>query len=101
MKPEWRNDLIFKSYFILFMCTMGKIIFPVVMMWLASCGQKAAVSDTAGLQELAIQYVRLGLTIGQYDADFVDAYYGPDSLKPLKAPSGSFPKDSLIGAVSE
>ena len=48
---------------------------------------------------LSENYVRLGLTIGQYDADFVDAYYGPDSLKPAAAKSATFPKDSLLNAV--
>jgi len=48
---------------------------------------------------LAENYVRLGLTIGQYDADFVDAYYGPDSLKPKATKNPSFPKDSLLAAV--
>ena len=78
---------------------MRKIIFPVVMLWLISCGEKPAINDTAKLNALAEQYVRLGLTIGQYDADFVDAYYGPDSLKPTTAPDAVFPKDSLLAAV--
>lgn len=33
------------------------------------------------LNDLAADYVRLGLEIGAYDPVFVDAYYGPDSLK--------------------
>jgi hypothetical protein len=78
---------------------MYKIIFPVVILWLVSCREKAAVSDAAKLNALAEQYVRLGLTIGQYDADFVDAYYGPDSLKPTTAPGAAFPKDSLLAAA--
>lgn len=80
---------------------MYKIIFPVVMLWLVSCGEQAAVNDTAKLNTLATQYVRLGLTIGQYDADFVDAYYGPDSLKLATAADKTFPKDSLLTAVNE
>lgn len=70
------------------------------MLWLVSCGEQAAVNDTAKLDTLATQYVRLGLTIGQYDADFVDAYYGPDSLKPTAAPQAAFPKDSLLAATN-
>ena len=31
---------------------------------------------------LARQYVRLVLALGQHDADYVDAYYGPAELKP-------------------
>ena len=48
---------------------------------------------------VAQSYVRLGLTIGQYDPDFVDAYYGPDSLKPTVPKSTTFPKDSLLTAI--
>ncbi|CAN5599816.1 hypothetical protein BH10BAC2_BH10BAC2_32440 [soil metagenome] len=79
---------------------MYKIIFPVVILWLVSCGEQAAINDTAKLNALATQYVRLGLSIGQYDADFVDAYYGPDSLKPTGAPQPAFPKDSLLAATT-
>ncbi|WP_235985753.1 hypothetical protein [Mucilaginibacter segetis] len=49
---------------------------------------------------MAEEYVRLGLTIGQYDPDFVDAYYGPDSLKPKQEPLKDFPKDSLLASVN-
>ena len=80
---------------------MYKIICPVAMLWLVSCGEQAAVNDASKLNALAAQYVRLGLTIGEYDADFVDAYYGPDSLKPTAAPQAVFPKDSLLTAVNE
>jgi hypothetical protein len=34
------------------------------------------------LDEIAESYVRLVLSVGQHDPDYVDAYYGPDSLKP-------------------
>jgi hypothetical protein len=45
--------------------------------------------------------VRLGLNIGQYDPDFVDAYYGPDSLKPKAGKAWHvFPKDSLLNSVA-
>lgn len=54
--------------------------------------------NTAGakLDSVAREYVRLGLAIGQYDGDFVDAYYGPDSLKPAKTNTADFPKDDLL-----
>lgn len=51
------------------------------------------------IDQLAQDYVRLALVIGQYDAAFVDAYYGPDSLKPTTPPARVFPKDSLLMAV--
>jgi hypothetical protein len=53
-------------------------------------------SEKVKFDQIAVDYVKLGLTIGQYDGDFVDAYYGPDSLKPTQKPEAVFPKDSLI-----
>ncbi|MEP7263879.1 MAG: hypothetical protein ABI772_05255 [Bacteroidota bacterium] len=49
---------------------------------------------------IADDYVRLGLAIGEYDSDFVDAYYGPDLLKPTTIKQVTFPKDSFLNAVS-
>lgn len=34
------------------------------------------------MDSLAEQYVKLVLRVGQYNADFVDAYYGPEGWKP-------------------
>lgn len=34
------------------------------------------------MNTLAESYVKLVLQVGFYDADFVDAYYGPDEWKP-------------------
>lgn len=56
--------------------------------------------STYTFNKVAEDYVRLGLTIGEYDGDFVDAYYGPDKLKPTVVKSASFPKDSLLNAVN-
>ena len=63
-------------------------------------GQKTGAGlSTPVLNKIANDYVRLGLSIGQYDADFVDAYYGPDSLKPTGTKKASFPRDSFLQAV--
>lgn len=63
-------------------------------------GQKSNQNlDASTLNNLAKDYVRLGLSIGQYDGDFVDAYYGPDSLKPTTAKQAFFPKDTFLIAV--
>lgn len=64
-----------------------------------SCKQKDAAPAVEDIQSLAAQYVHLGLTIGQYDENFVDAYYGPDSLKPTTIKKDVFPKDSLLNEV--
>ena len=79
---------------------MNKWIFSLFALSLmVSCKPKDENIATSGINELAEQYVRLALVIGQYDEPFVDAYYGPDSLKPLTPPSSVFPKDSLLNAV--
>lgn len=52
------------------------------------------------LNELAIEYVRLGLEIGKYDPVFVDAYYGPDSLAFTGEVLDSFPKSNFRARVA-
>ena len=47
------------------------------------------------LDDIANQYVKLGLEIGQYDKDFVDAYYGPQQWKPEDNTDGSLPYEEL------
>lgn len=34
------------------------------------------------MNKIAEEYVKLALNIGQYDNDFIDAYYGPESWRP-------------------
>jgi hypothetical protein len=66
-----------------------------------SFGQKPDDSSTESrLNHIAESYVRLALAIGQYDGDFVDAYYGPDSLKPTTVKQSSFPKDIFLKRTS-
>lgn len=76
------------------------ICFAIIMGLLSCHDQKGTANEEAHLNVLARQYVRLGLTIGQYDKDFVDAYYGPDSLKPVNPASTVFPKDSFLTEIS-
>ena len=76
-----------------------KIISLLLLLAILSCNQKE--TSTNDLNSLAEKYVRLGLDIGQYDADFVDAYYGPDSLKPATEKLNVFPKDSFLSVVND
>ncbi len=72
-------------------------LLPLTLLFACHSGQPKH-SGNKELNALAEKYVRLGLNIGQYDTDFVDAYYGPDSLKPAsKLPA--FPKDSFLTEV--
>lgn len=50
------------------------------------------------IDEIALDYVRLLLYAEQFDDDIVDAYYGPDELKPIESGTVAFdnpPFDSL------
>jgi len=76
---------------------MQKILFVLVCL-LAACTVKKTDTNLP-LNEIATRYVKLGLAIGMYDGDFVDAYYGPDSLKPTGAKQAVFPKDSFLARV--
>ncbi|HKR06152.1 MAG TPA: hypothetical protein VJY62_16060 [Bacteroidia bacterium] len=79
---------------------MKKIFIAIPLLFVLSCKQKINEKSPADrLNGLAIQYVRLALTIGLYDTDFVDAYYGPDSLRPVAPKQAVFPKDSLLKSV--
>lgn len=76
---------------------------PLALLCFTCCTEKEnndKNNSNTKLNALATQYVRLGLSIGQYDKDFVDAYYGPDSLKPAAITDSIFPKDSFLRAVN-
>jgi hypothetical protein len=75
-------------------------LIPLLLFTAVACTTDRAVDHHAGdIDELARQYVQLGLAIGQYDGAFVDAYYGPDSLRPLSTPAEEMPRDSFLMAV--
>lgn len=78
---------------------MHKLLFALLPLFLLSCKENTAPDPNLTMDALAQRYVRLGLVIGQYDEAFVDAYYGPDSLKPITPKAAVFPKDSLLTAV--
>jgi hypothetical protein len=54
----------------------------------------------AGMNGIAERYVKLVLALGQHDADYVDAYYGPPDWK-KEAESAKVPLDDLAAAVKE
>jgi len=82
---------------------MYKKILPAALIWLAACTaneKKETAHESATLDSLATEYVKLGLNIGQYDEAFVDAYYGPDSLKPSGKKDSVFPKEKFLSAAA-
>lgn len=79
------------------------VVIAVSSLFLACSEQKKSLPANENIGQLAEKYIRLGLDIGHYDSDFVDAYYGPDSLKPAPGDTAllsAFPKDSLLGRVA-
>ena len=81
---------------------MRHLFFVAFIILLYACNNEGQQTDTTkGFNQLAERYVRLGLLIGQYDEVFVDAYYGPDSLKPSGRPNAVFPKDSILSEISK
>jgi hypothetical protein len=78
------------------MHTKIKLLFLFASFFFSCSKQSSQATETEKLHKISLDYVRLGLVIGQYDKDFVDAYYGPDSLKPVSPPLTAFPKDSLL-----
>jgi hypothetical protein len=51
----------------------------------AAIAGKPAPSQAASMNSISEQYVKLVLAVGQHDADYVDAYYGPPDWKPADA----------------
>lgn len=80
---------------------MKKILIALTSLFILSCSQKKQHKTAEDLNHVAAEYVRLGLAIGQYDPDFVDAYYGPDSLKPTGTRLEVFPKYIFLSSVND
>jgi hypothetical protein len=56
-------------------------LLPLLIAALACGAPDAPPADPAALDPIARRYVVLGLALGRHDANYVDAYYGPDSLQ--------------------
>lgn len=71
-----------------------------LLFFFTGCKNESSVKQ-ASLNDVAKQYVRLALDIGRYDEVFVDAYYGPDSLRPVSPKQAIFPKDSFLTSIEQ
>ncbi len=99
MLRKSRNEQPECSFNFLIFTLMKKTFFLLLSaIYLFSCKEGSSSHPGTSLNTLAEKYVRLALYIGQYDDVFVDAYYGPDSLKPTTK-NPVFPKDSILQAV--
>ncbi|WP_336516528.1 hypothetical protein [Pollutibacter soli] len=74
------------------------IFYFAAIIFVAACSPKQ--TESPDINKLAEEYIRLGLDIGQYDGSFVDAYYGPDSLKPKTKADTAFPKQKFLDEVT-
>ncbi|MEJ2635501.1 MAG: hypothetical protein P8184_09445 [Calditrichia bacterium] len=64
---------------------------------LTACSKQESPAGN-GMDGIAESYVKLVLKIGLYDADYVDAYYGPKEWKPSeKEKAAQFPYSALSG----
>jgi len=60
---------------------MRMISMPVLLLLLTACTESAVPDVSAQLDPMAEQYVRLALALGEHDADYVDAYFGPEDWR--------------------
>ncbi|MCF0073332.1 hypothetical protein LZD49_22835 [Dyadobacter sp. CY261] len=80
---------------------LKKYLTALTMAIALSCGSHDKPVGNAGrLDSIAREYVTLGLSIGRFDSDFVDAYYGPDSLRPSITDSSRFPKEKFLKDIA-
>lgn len=83
---------------------MRNVLRAASMLALLSCG---TAPDPAVLDEVADRYVVLSLQMGHHDPAYVDAYYGPDSLKAiadadtLSLDAIQLAADSLLGRLGD
>jgi hypothetical protein len=84
-----------------------KLLSAALLCMAACTGATTETPDPAVLDGIARRYVVLSLQMGQHDPAYVDAYYGPDSLKVL-ADADSLPlatlrasADSLIAILGD
>ncbi|MFO7526582.1 MAG: hypothetical protein R6W68_14105 [Ignavibacteriaceae bacterium] len=62
-----------------------KLLLLLMSLLLISCGEKKTTGELeTQMNKIAEDYVKLVLKIGVYDADFVDAYFGPEEWKPAE-----------------
>jgi hypothetical protein len=81
---------------------MNKYLYGFLLLLFVSCTSRKEPSREASLNSLSHGYIKLALKVGQYSPDYIDAYYGPDSLKPKQISeeaTKNFPADSLEKAT--
>lgn len=74
---------------------MKKIIATFILsLFVFSCAEKKEVQEY-NLDALAETYVKLALNLGDYDEDYIDAYFGPPNIK-TEAEKNKLPLEEII-----
>lgn len=74
-------------------------LYLLIIILVLSCAEKKETKETVTMDDISISYIKLALKIGQFSPDYIDAYYGPESLKPSKLDTASkqpFPVQTLL-----
>lgn len=74
----------------------------VILAIVIACGKSEEETDESlTINQIGEKYVSLMLYIGQYDEDFIDAYYGPEQLKPAASEESinTIPSDELVWEI--
>ena len=58
---------------------MSRLLALLLLFWLAACVSVAAPGDS--LDSVARDYVRTQLAVGEKEAGYIDAYYGPEQQR--------------------
>ena len=77
---------------------MKKYFVIILMLVISACETK---STPPSMDIIAENYVKLVLEIGQYDAVFVDAYFGPKEWKPTTPKSETLPLEDFVRRANE
>jgi hypothetical protein len=73
-----------------------KRLTPAIFFLIAIVGCKSPDKiQNKKLDDIAQQYVKLALHLGQYDTDLIDAYYGPEKWKPKSKKGKVLPYEEL------
>jgi hypothetical protein len=78
-----------------------RLYLPIILALAAGCGPgRPSAPDPGRLDAVARRYVVLGLSLGQHDPNYVDAYYGPDSLRSAATADSMSVQEVRAGAES-
>ena len=63
------------------MIKFNPVILLIIMLIAVSCSEKDHFIDTTNIDSIGVSFVKLSFALSRYDMDFVDGYFGPESIK--------------------